>query len=57
MRREFGFVKHQQKCVRDRAILSVSMNPKCKSVQDAERAVDEVWQSCWQDTRPFDEIY
>ncbi|CAE6440319.1 unnamed protein product [Rhizoctonia solani] len=44
-------------CARRRAILSVMANPACKSQQDAERAVNEVWESCFKDTRPFDEIY
>lgn len=45
-----------QTCVRRRAILSVAANPNCKSKEDAERAVNEVWESCFADTRPFDEV-
>ncbi|KAI5479048.1 hypothetical protein MNV49_004330 [Pseudohyphozyma bogoriensis] len=56
-RRNFGFSKQHQACVRRRAILSVAANPNCKSREDAEKAVNEVWESCWPDTRPFDEIY
>ncbi|GAA5858261.1 hypothetical protein JCM1840_001119 [Sporobolomyces johnsonii] len=56
-RRNFAFGKQHQACVRRRAILSVAANPNCKSREEAERAVNEVWESCWPDTRPFDEIY
>lgn len=46
-----------QACAKRRAILSVEANPHCPDKQAAERAVEEVWESCMQDTRPFDEIY
>lgn len=45
-----------QACVRRRAILSVTANPNCKTKEDAEKAVNEVWESCYSDTRPFDEV-
>jgi inner membrane protease ATP23 len=45
-----------QKCVRRRAVESVLMSPNCPNREAAERAVNEVWQSCWPDTRPFDEV-
>ncbi|UOH82549.1 mitochondrial inner membrane protease ATP23 [Cryptococcus neoformans] len=32
-------------------------NPACTSPDMAEKAVNEVWESCFTDTRPFDEIY
>ncbi|KAG8711732.1 Mitochondrial inner membrane protease atp23 [Ceratobasidium sp. 395] len=51
------FSKQHQACARRRAILSVIANPACKSPEDAERAVNEVWESCFKDTRPFDEVY
>jgi hypothetical protein len=35
--------------------LSVTANPNCKSREQAEQVVNEVWESCWPDTRPFDE--
>ncbi|KAL6938868.1 hypothetical protein ACO0OL_000488 [Hanseniaspora opuntiae] len=44
-------------CVKRRAVLSVSYNPVCKSKEMAEKAVDEVWNSCFGDTRPFDDVY
>ncbi|GAA6058605.1 hypothetical protein JCM10212_004016 [Sporobolomyces blumeae] len=56
-RQNFAFTKQHQACVRRRAILSVAANPNCPSRDVAERAVNEVWESCWPDTRPFDEIY
>ena len=37
-------------------MLSVQSNPACNSREDAERAVNEVWESCFNDTRPFDEV-
>jgi hypothetical protein len=45
-----------QTCVRRRAILSVRANPACPDEAAAERAVNEVWESCFNDTRPFDEV-
>ncbi|GAA5838936.1 hypothetical protein JCM3766R1_004533 [Sporobolomyces carnicolor] len=55
-RQNFSFTKQHQACVRRRAILSVTANPNCKSREQAEQAVNEVWESCWPDTRPFDEV-
>ncbi|KAF5381213.1 hypothetical protein D9757_007875 [Collybiopsis confluens] len=52
-----SFTKQHQACVRRRAITSVAANPACPSPAHAERAVNEVWDSCFADTRPFDEIY
>ncbi|KAJ3517405.1 hypothetical protein NLJ89_g526 [Agrocybe chaxingu] len=46
-----------QACVRRRAVESVKANPACPNEAAAERAVNEVWESCFNDTRPFDEIY
>ncbi|EIW68181.1 hypothetical protein TREMEDRAFT_32489 [Tremella mesenterica DSM 1558] len=51
-----GFSKQHQTCVRRRAVLSVEMNPSCSSREQAEQAVNEVWDSCFKDTRPFDEV-
>ncbi len=45
-----------QECVRRRAVLSVRANPVCPDEAAAERAVNEVWDSCFNDTRPFDEV-
>lgn len=46
-----------QECVRRRATLSVSARPACKDQEHAAKVVNEVWDSCFYDTRPFDEIY
>ena len=45
-----------QACVRRRAVESVTTNPACPNQAAAERAVNEVWDSCFNDTRPFDEV-
>lgn len=42
--------------MRRRAIDSVTANTACPNSADAERAVNEVWDSCFNDTRPFDEV-
>jgi len=51
-----SFSKQHQACVRRRAVLSVRANPACPDEATAERAVNEVWESCFNDTRPFDEV-
>ncbi|CCM03659.1 uncharacterized protein FIBRA_05803 [Fibroporia radiculosa] len=57
LRRGFvSFSKQHQACVRRRAILSVSANTACPDEATAERVVNEVWESCFNDTRPFDEV-
>ncbi|KAJ1990667.1 Mitochondrial inner membrane protease atp23 [Coemansia thaxteri] len=57
LRGNLGFLKHHQVCVKRRAVLSVLANPSCKSQKHAEAAVNKVFKSCFNDTRPFDEIY
>ncbi|KAF8208727.1 peptidase M76 family-domain-containing protein [Mycena galopus ATCC 62051] len=52
-----AFTKHHQDCVRRRAVTSVSRNLMCPDKATAERVVNEVFESCFKDTRPFDEIY
>lgn len=37
-------------------MLSVKANPVCPDEAAAEKAVNEVWESCFKDTRPFDEV-
>jgi inner membrane protease ATP23 len=61
--REF-FTKNQwriteqlQNCVRRRATLSMLARPGVKDDVHAAKVVNEVWDSCFKDTRPFDEIY
>ena len=34
----------------------MTANPACPNEAAAERAVNEVWESCFNDTRPFDEV-
>ncbi|EPX71758.1 inner membrane peptidase Atp23 [Schizosaccharomyces octosporus yFS286] len=51
------FRKHHQECVKRRATLSVQGNPKCQSKNQAEMIVQEVFASCFRDTRPFEKIY
>ncbi|KAG7192786.1 Mitochondrial inner membrane protease atp23 [Scheffersomyces spartinae] len=46
-----------QSCVRRRAVLSVTANPKCKDAAEAEAVVGHVWNSCFNDTRPFERVY
>jgi len=56
-RGHLAFSKHHQECVRRRAALSVQASPVCPDKETADRVVNEVWESCFNDTRPFDEIY
>ncbi|KAG5644972.1 hypothetical protein DXG03_007344 [Asterophora parasitica] len=57
LRRGFAaFSKQHQACVRRRAVISVAENPACPDIATAEKAVNEVWDSCFTDTRPFDEF-
>ncbi|KAG0142711.1 hypothetical protein CROQUDRAFT_97208 [Cronartium quercuum f. sp. fusiforme G11] len=61
----WSFANQRQMCARRRASLSLSQHPiirdqfddDLKARQVANKVVDEVWESCWNDTRPFDEIY
>ncbi|PSK38101.1 hypothetical protein B9Z65_1292 [Elsinoe australis] len=52
-----SITQQMQECVRRRATLSVQQRPGCKDQEHAARVVNEVWNSCFYDTRPFDEIY
>ncbi|EME79423.1 uncharacterized protein MYCFIDRAFT_63937 [Pseudocercospora fijiensis CIRAD86] len=56
-RGQWGLTQQLQECVRRRAALSVRDRPACKDDVQAARVVNEVWESCFNDTRPFDEIY
>jgi mitochondrial inner membrane protease ATP23 len=38
-------------------VQSVMNRPACKDDVQAIKVVNEVWDSCFSDTRPFDEIY
>ncbi|KAI1180005.1 peptidase M76 family-domain-containing protein [Nemania sp. FL0916] len=46
-----------QECVRRRAIMSVMARPRCKDDVQAAKVVNQVWDSCFSDTRPFDDVY
>ncbi|KAK4176085.1 hypothetical protein QBC36DRAFT_330035 [Triangularia setosa] len=46
-----------QNCVRMRAIQSVMNRPTCKDDVQATKVVNQVWGSCFNDKRPFEEIY
>jgi mitochondrial inner membrane protease ATP23 len=56
-RGQWGLMQKLQDCVRRRATLSVAARESCKDDVQAARMVNEVWDSCFNDTRPFDEIY
>ena len=56
-RGQWRVTQQMQECVRRRAALSVRGRPGCKGDLEAVRVVNEVWEGCWGDTRPFDEIY
>ncbi|PLW14051.1 hypothetical protein PCANC_01994 [Puccinia coronata f. sp. avenae] len=72
-RHMFNFARQRQICARRRAILSVAQHisaaakqptsadetssSKALASEQAAKVVDQVWSSCWNDTRPFDEIY
>lgn len=34
----------------------MAANPACPDAETAEKVVNEVWESCFNDTRPFDEV-
>lgn len=46
-----------QNCVRERATMSMMARPAVKDAEHAAAIVNSVWDSCFADTRPFDEIY
>ncbi|GAO13239.1 uncharacterized protein UV8b_03654 [Ustilaginoidea virens] len=56
-RGQWSVTQQFQNCVRRRATQSVLARPRCKDEAQAAKAVDEVWDSCFSDTRPFDEVY
>ncbi|KAL9002814.1 MAG: hypothetical protein Q9188_004276 [Gyalolechia gomerana] len=56
-RGQWKFTQQFQECIRRRAALSVAKRPECKDTVQAVKVVNEVWDSCFPDTRPFDEVY
>lgn len=57
MRGNWTVTQQFQKCVRQRAISSVLARARCKDEAHAAKVVDRVWDLCFADTRPFDEVY
>ncbi|CAL3968700.1 unnamed protein product [Diplocarpon coronariae] len=57
MRNNWKLTQQHQNCVRARAVQSVMNRPSCKNDAQAVKVVNEVWDSCFADTRPFDGIY
>ncbi|KAI1818715.1 peptidase M76 family-domain-containing protein [Poronia punctata] len=56
-RHNFTLTQQFQDCVRRRAVQSVMARPRCKDDVQATKAVNQVWDSCFSDTRPFDDVY
>ncbi|KAE8447922.1 Mitochondrial inner membrane protease atp23 [Mollisiaceae sp. DMI_Dod_QoI] len=56
-RSNWTLTQQHQNCVRARAVKSLMNRPSCKDDVQAVKVVNEVWDSCFSDTRPFDEIY
>ncbi|KAI1191141.1 peptidase M76 family-domain-containing protein [Nemania serpens] len=56
-RRNWTLTQQFQDCVRKRAVESVKYRPRCKDDVQAVKVVNQVWDSCFSDTRPFDEVY
>ncbi|KAF2684497.1 mitochondrial inner membrane peptidase Atp23 [Lentithecium fluviatile CBS 122367] len=56
-RNQWRITEQLQHCVRRRATLSMMARPGIKDDVHAAKIVNEVWDSCFHDTRPFDEIY
>ncbi|PVI04483.1 mitochondrial inner membrane protease-like protein ATP23 [Periconia macrospinosa] len=54
---QWRITEQLQHCVRRRATLSLMARPAVKDDVHAAKIVNEVWDSCFKDTRPFDEIY
>ncbi|KAI0878326.1 peptidase M76 family-domain-containing protein [Hypoxylon argillaceum] len=56
-RRNWTLTQQFQDCVRKRAVQSLLARPRCKDDVQAVKVVNQVWDSCFSDTRPFDEVY
>ena len=54
---QYKVTQQFQECIRRRAVISVAGRPECKDDVQAAKVVNEVWDSCFSDTRPFDEVY
>ncbi|KAJ4405540.1 Mitochondrial inner membrane protease atp23 [Gnomoniopsis sp. IMI 355080] len=56
-RHKWRVTEQFQDCVRRRAVQSMMARPWVKDDVQAVKTVNEVWDSCFSDTRPFDEVY
>ncbi|KAI0165876.1 peptidase M76 family-domain-containing protein [Xylariaceae sp. FL1272] len=56
-RKNLTLTQQFQNCVRRRAVQSLVARPSCKDDVHAVKVVNQVWDSCFSDTRPFDEVY
>ncbi len=56
-RGQWKVTRQFQECVKRRAVLSLMGRPACRDDAHAAQLVNDVWDSCFTDTRPFDEIY
>jgi inner membrane protease ATP23 len=54
---QWSITEQLQHCVRRRATLSMMARPGVKDETHAGEIVNQVWEGCFRDTRPFDEIY
>jgi len=57
MRGQFKLRFQFQECVKRRAAGSLLARPFVKDAKHAHEAVEKVWESCFNDTRPFDDFY
>ncbi|KAK7742043.1 Mitochondrial inner membrane protease atp23 [Cytospora paraplurivora] len=56
-RGNYTLTQQFQNCVRRRAVQSMIARPWVKDDVQATKVVNQVWDSCFSDTRPFDEVY
>ncbi|KAF3769600.1 mitochondrial inner membrane protease ATP23 [Cryphonectria parasitica EP155] len=56
-RNNWRLTEQFQDCVRRRAVQSMMARPWVKNDVQAVKVVNEVWDSCFSDTRPFNEVY
>ena len=56
-RGNWNLTQQFQHCVRSRAIQSLTARPRCRDEAHAAKVVNEVWDSCFSDTRPFDDVF
>jgi inner membrane protease ATP23 len=54
---QWSITEQLQNCVRRRATLSMMARPGVKDEKQAGEIVNQVFEGCFRDTRPFDEIY